>query len=386
MLALSMPTTSIKETRGYLITMRENLFFRGLIWLVRIAAAVILVGSAASVIASDQWWIRIWDFPRIQFAIALLLGGIFLWWFDRRAMRWLPLVMAICACWQFYRIFPYTPLAQAEVSLADAADLNRSSCFSVLSFNVLQENRDYPATIAMLEREDPDILLLLETDQAWLDALEPTLSTYPSRLSRPLDNKYGMALASRFPMRDGMIQDLAEPDTPSVYATLDATPSFRLIGLHPRPPRPEQDTDERDAELVIAARHAAAQSIPVLAIGDFNDVAWSDTSSLFKRLGALLDPRIGRGPFATYPADKTWLGWPLDHVFVTEEFLLQEIRVLKNVGSDHRPIVARLCLTPQKAPALNDEPTAPDGNDRSNAREIIDEFEQDARKDTVDGD
>ncbi len=368
-----------------MITMIEYSFLRGLVWLVRIAAAIILLGSAASVIGSEQWWIRVWDFPRIQFAIALVLGGAFLWWFDRRAVRWLPLVMAICACWQFYRVFPYTPLAETEVSLADAANLTTSSCFSVLSFNVLQDNRDYPATIAMLERENPDVVLVLETDKAWLNALEPTLSNYPSRLSRALDNKYGIAFATRFPMREGRVQDLAEPDTPSVHATLDGPESFRIIGLHPRPPRPAQDTDERDAELVIAARHAAKQSVPVLAIGDFNDVAWSNTSSLFKRLGAFLDPRIGRGPFATFPADKTWLGWPLDHVFVTKEFLLEEIRVLENVGSDHRPIVARLCLAPQKAPTLNSEPVAPDGEDRSDAGGIIDEFERDSREHMIDG-
>lgn len=354
---------------------------RLIVWSLRFLAGIALVGSAASMVGTEEWWVRIWDFPRVQLVVIMLLLAAALSCIEPRRMWWLPALSVLCACWQFYRIYPYTPMAEKEVALVGEDILAGDSCFSVLSYNVLQTNRDYDKTLAMLERESPDVVLLLETDEAWLNAMEPALGKYPSRLDRPLDNKYGLAFATRFQMRDESIQDLAEPDTPSIFATLDRQRPFKVIGLHPRPPRPDQNTDERDAELVITARYAKEQSIPVLAIGDFNDVAWSNTSSLFKRLGGFLDPRVGRGPYATFPANMTWLGWPLDHVFVTEEFLLQDMRVLENTGSDHRAVIANLCLAPAAARDANEEPVAADDKDRSDATGIVHEYQEDTLED-----
>ena len=41
--------------------------------------------------------------------------------------------------------------------------INKENCISAFSFNVLQTNRDYDRTIKLIDREDPDIVLLLET-------------------------------------------------------------------------------------------------------------------------------------------------------------------------------------------------------------------------------
>lgn len=214
-------------------------------WALRIIAAALLAVSLLSVIEANEWWIRIWDFPRLQILVAILLVMVALAFLERRARIWLLVPLAIAAAWQLYRIYPYTPLAATEVAFSDAVSLPEDQCFSIVSFNVLQSNRDYDRTLAMLGRTDPDILLLLETDAGWKAALEPILSQYPSRLDRPLDNTYGLIFATRLPMADARIEDIAEADTPSVTARLTAGAPFRLIGLHPRPPHPGQDTEER---------------------------------------------------------------------------------------------------------------------------------------------
>ena len=160
---------------------------------------------------------------------------------------------------------------------------------------------------------------------------------------------------------------------------------FRMIALHPRPPRPNQDTEERDAEIIMAARKSQDLALPVLAIGDFNDVAWSDTTRLFKDLGGFLDPRRGRGTYASFPANMVWLGWPLDHLFITEEFLFSDMRIGESVGSDHRPVIARLCLDPERARMRNANAAAPDTGDKEAADEVMEEFEEDTARDAVEG-
>ena len=347
---------------------------------------LLVVGTLASTTDANQWWIRIWDFPRIQIFVALVVAAIGLWFLDRPWRPWPTVVLGLVALYQLFRILPYTPLAPTEMGDTEGLALAQEQCFKMLTLNVLQDNRQYDRTLEIIRREDPDILLLTETDQAWIDAMEPVLGAYSGRIERPLDNTYGILFATRLPMANASIQDFAQKDTPSVLATLTAGANdFRVIGLHPRPPQPNQDTEERDAEIVMAARMAEELALPVLTIGDFNDVAWSDTTRLFRDIGGFLDPRSGRGTFATFPAGMVWLGWPLDHLFATDEFLLESMDVLESVGSDHRPITARLCLAPEQAASRNSLAENPDVDDREEAGEVMQEFEDDTRKDAVEG-
>ena len=350
---------------------------RILVITLRVLAGLLVLVTGLSTLETNEWWIRVWDFPRAQILAALVVVGGLELWLDRVAGRWIALLCAIAGAWQLYRIYPYTPLARQEIAFADATAVSDDRCFSVMSLNVLQSNRDYGRTARLIDRVSPDILLLMETDQRWADALANQLGRYRHRLERPLGNTYGMIFATRLSMRDGRMETIARKNTPSVHAELTAKDPFRVIALHPRPPVPGQDTDARDAEIAIVARRVARQPLPVLAIGDFNDVAWSHTSQLFKRIGGYLDPRVGRGTYASFPAWAPLLGWPLDQMFVTPEFEVRSMKVLENVGSDHLPIYAELCLT--AAAAESPAPGPVSKEDRRDVNEIMDEYREEKR-------
>ncbi len=356
------------------------------IWLTRAIAILLIAGSLLSTTDLNQWWIRIWDFPRIQILVAMIASALVLWFLDLAWRPWLPLALAAIGIWQMYRIYPYTSLAATEVGRALPGQVNDDTCFTLLTLNVLQTNRAYERTVNLIRQVDPDVLLLTETDRGWAEAMAPLLENYPGQVHRPLDNTYGIMFATKLPMSEAAIRDLAQKDTPSVVATLEiGDQRFRLIGLHPRPPKPNQDTEERDAEIIVAARQSRDVGLPVLAIGDFNDVAWSDTTRLFKDIGGFLDLRIGRGIYATFPADMVWLGWPLDHLFATEEFLFESMSIGDAVGSDHRPVIARLCLDPASARGRNKHAKDPSAEDEAQANEVMKEFEADTAKDRVEG-
>lgn len=348
-------------------------------WCVAILAALAIGVTLLSAIESNRWWIRVWDFPRLIIVTASLLlfaAMVFIPAPGRSAL--LPL-LGLSMVFQAWNIFPYTPLAPVQAKAVQLSSAERERhCISVLSINVYMHNRDFGRTLALIDEIRPDILLLMETDGRWLAALEPALQRYRHRFEAPLSNEYGKILATNLAVESGHIINLTDPGTPSAHAIL-RTPGgrrFRLAALHPRPPLPGEDTTARDAELVIAARMIRSSQLPAVVVGDFNDVGWSHTSRVARRIGGYVDPRIGRGFHATFPAYWPAFRWPLDHVFFTEEFALGEIRIERPVGSDHLPVYAEICLAPEVGESVN-EPDGPDEGDFAEMERTIEAYRED---------
>ena len=309
----------------------------------------------------EAWWIRGLDFPRLQliaFALVLLLAGVGL--LDRsRPSTWMLLCAIIgCLTYQGWWIFPYTWIYPEEVDAA--ADTSAERRLRILAVNVLRRNHNAEALLAIVSTAAPDVLIAVETDHWWqahLDRLEPE---YPFNLKCPLDNLYGMHLYSRLPLEDARVQFLVEPQIPSMHTlvVLRCGERVRLHCLHPAPPSPTENSEstERDAELIIVGKSVSGARLPVVVAGDLNDVAWSETTRLFRKISGLLDPRVGRGMFNTFHARFPFMRWPLDHLFHSSHFRLVQIHRLRAFGSDHFPILVELQLHSvegQSTPALD---------------------------------
>jgi len=321
------------------------------VWVITV---LVLVATLLPLWETNVWWVRFLDFPRLQIAIiaaTVLVIALFLRGSSRVVV---PLIMIGACAYQLWRISSYTPFVPTEMTAA----ADNGASIRVLSANIQMENDRYDLLTALVERYDPDILLLMETDQAWVDAILPMLQRYPTVVLEPRDNRYGMVFATRLKVEDARIVYLTEDDTPSVFAQLRGPEGtrFRFVGLHPRPPVPGQSTKERDAQIYYAARFARQSGIPLIATGDFNDVAWSDTSQMFKHVGRYLDPRIGRGFFASFDATRFYLRFPIDQIYVTEDVVMVAIERHDDIGSDHFPISATLRLDAQLAARLNTTP------------------------------
>ena len=122
-----------------------------------------------------------------------------------------------------------------------------------------------------------------------------------------------------------------------------------LYFLHPKPPSPTENktAKPRDVELTMVGQEIAKKDGPIIVAGALNDVAWSPTTRKFKRISGMLDPRIGRAFFNTFHAHYPLVKWPLDHVFHSSHFMLEDIRKLPDIGSDHYPLLTRLKLKPK---------------------------------------
>jgi endonuclease/exonuclease/phosphatase (EEP) superfamily protein YafD len=298
-----------------------------------------------------HWIVRMMDFPRLQIAIfaavLLIIQGIFL---DVQvAISWILLAATLlCFIWQCWWIVPYTFLWPKEVrSASEASSVEQ---VNIITANVLTPNRNAAALIALVKKHKPDVLVTLESDLWWEDKLSVLEADMPYSIKCPQDNLYGMHVFSRLPLEDQEISYLVEKDVPSIHASLrlPAGDKIRAHFIHPAPPSPTEnpESSERDAELVIVARSVACSDLPVIVTGDLNDVAWSATTRLFRKISGLLDPRVGRGMFNTFHAKYLFIRWPLDHLFHSHHFTIKSIQRLPSIGSDHFALLTRLQFEP----------------------------------------
>ena len=309
-------------------------------------ALLVVLGliTIISLIPTNRGAVRALDFVREPvFYLALGLAVLALV-FARGARTILALGFVIVAGIQLARFWPYFDPAPETVALEGRS--LPEACFAALSLNVLQSNGGHAAVAGLIDRIDPDLLLLMEVDETWMRALEPQISRYPETLAEPLDNKYGMAFATRLGVRRATMASPTSADTPTLYATLLAGNGrpFEFIGLHPRPPLPGESTEMRDANIARAGAFQTGRVPDALVMGDFNDVPWSRTTESFREAGNWRDPRIGRGTFPTFPADYAFVGWPLDQLMVRHGVRVRDFRLLDDVGSDHLPMYAELCV------------------------------------------
>ena len=302
---------------------------------------------------NEAWWVRALEFPRLQlFLFVLIVFSLELLLLDISSIQvWGLLVISFpCLIYQAWWIIPYTKLFPPEVKSTHSGDnLQR---IRIMTANVLMPNSNAKRLIGLVHDYEPDILVTLESNKWWQIQLDVLEKDYPYTIKCPLDNLYGMHVYSRLPMVNCQIKFLVEPDIPSMHAlvNLPSGPKIRIHFLHPAPPSPTENatSSERDAELIIIAKSVAESDVPVIVTGDLNDVAWSKTTRLFRKISGLLDPRVGRGMFNTYHADHWYIRWPLDHLFHSSHFTLKKIKRLKSFGSDHFALFTELAYEAEK--------------------------------------
>ncbi len=311
-----------------------------------VVAVLLLVAVLVSLIPSDQWFIRTIDFvrePMAYIAALLLVVAILV----KSRWRWATVAMfALVIGINVWRIWPYSGLAGTQLGLAEASSTGDSPrCFSAMAVNVKVKNKQYAKMIEQLRGYDPDLLFLMETDQPWIDALEPVLSQYGHVQRHPQPEAFGLVFATRLPVLKSNVVENTDRDTPTLYATVQPQGSLpvEFIGLHPKPPLPEWNTEMRDENIINAGIQTPDRLPHAFVMGDFNDVPWSRTTTKFRKMGDWRDPRIGRGTYPSFPADKLLLGWPLDQLMLKGGLQLTSFEVMPDNGSDHRAMLANFC-------------------------------------------
>ncbi len=326
---------------------------------------LVLVAVVLPLIKSDYWVFRVFEYPRFQKLLLVLItlaaATFFNFWNSVSGEITIGL-LSLATVYLLYKILPYTPLNKKEMRTAKEGE--KGNLVKIFTANVLQYNHHYDELKQLIRSTDPDIVFLVETGHAWDKAMEGLKEAYPHCIKKPLDNTYGMLFYSRLPVIEGTIKFLIENDVPSLHAVVEMKNNVKvqLWGLHPKPPAPQENlySTAKDKEIMKIAFKARDTQLPVIVFGDFNDVAWSHVTELFRKVSNLLDPRRGRGFYSTFNAKNWFMRFPLDYIFASEHFSIASMKRLPPCGSDHFPILTELCYN-QLNSRLQEAPDAEPG-------------------------
>jgi len=322
---------------------------------ITISTLVILASLLSLIYNIPKWYLKILDFPRLQ---QFILGVVLLITFILLNKKWkLPsialtmgLLAAVFIHFSFISAYLIGEKAVPSVKISEAIP---EKTVGILLGNVLITNKNSSKFLDVIRKANPDMILAMEVNSWWVEKLQILKQDYPYTIEYPLDNAYGMALYSKFPLSETEIQFLNHSKVPSfnTVVTLPSGDFFKFHGVHPVAPFPSDkypenigdngNKNQKEIALKKVGELVSKNKKPSIVAGDFNDVSWSNTSRLFGQSGNLKDVRIGRGLFNTFDAQSMIMRWPLDHFFVSEEIAVVEFKRLPKIGSDHFPLFAK---------------------------------------------
>ncbi|MFC6268010.1 endonuclease/exonuclease/phosphatase family protein [Frigoriflavimonas asaccharolytica] len=340
-----------------------------------IFSAVLLVVSFLPRFKNQHWLFRVWDFGKTQLTIIMLatfLAGFLLNNFSTSfyIIQGFLLITIAYHCIVLAKYTPLYPRSKHQKSR------NSSKNIKIISANIYLFNKDYASFISLIKKNEPDLFLMMESDEHWENAVKILEKDYPNHIKVSLDNTYGMHFYSKFKVAKSKVHYFVADDIPSIEAHLETEDGFKFVffGVHPPPPSPteEETSKERDGDILSVAKEVKNIEKPVLVIGDFNNVAWSNSSILFKKVSELIDPRIGRGFISTYHAKYKLLRFPIDLMFHSPDIFIENLKTLEAFGSDHLPILCEFYIDKNDQKQKN-EVEKSDTEEKTEAEELIDE-------------
>ena len=222
---------------------------------------------------------------------------------------------------------------------------------TLASLNLHFSNPEPESVIRFLRQEQPDVVVLQEVDAYWAAMLGQLSDIYPHRRGCAAIRFCDVAVLSRRPWSSAHI-GFDENMRLAVAVVRFSQPGgakaprgggdYTVVSTHLAVPFPEAQADLQRRQAAMVAMLVRALDTPVVLAGDLNTTPWSRLATEF---------RAASGLVAEGSALPTWPVWlppvmalPIDHVMVGGGATVLERRLGPPVGSDHRPVLARIAL------------------------------------------
>jgi endonuclease/exonuclease/phosphatase (EEP) superfamily protein YafD len=210
-----------------------------------------------------------------------------------------------------------------------------SNTIKVVAANIWGAHQErYDDLVALVDREQPDVFVVIEYTRAWLKELHNRLPQYPYQFEEGLSG--GAAVFSKIPIEQ------IETKTPRRYGVRGwlniGNQKVLFIASHPPAPSRLSTYRVRNRELERLADDVKQRTTPVIITGDLNCTPWSSHFQKLVNDSGLLDSQQGHGPLPSW-STRHFLLVPIDHALYTSDLVVTDRRTGPNIGSDHLPII-----------------------------------------------
>ncbi len=209
------------------------------------------------------------------------------------------------------------------------------------AINLWSSNRDFRTVKDYIKQSDFDVIIFQEYTPRWDEQLQVLRHKYPQIKRVPRLGNFGIAIYSRVPTKSIEVQNFSYFKIPTVFAKLDwEGKPITIIGTHPVPPINNLHFKARNNQFKSLNQvvKKAAKKAEVVLIGDLNCTSFSPNFDLLTDGTMLIDTRKGRGLQDSWNADISLIKVAIDHALVTDNLVVVDRKLGRNIGSDHFPL------------------------------------------------
>ena len=239
-------------------------------------------------------------------------------------------------------VLPYVPRALGPQAVAASAPP-----LKVLSVNVSYRQFLERRLLEIVRESDPDVVVVQELTPHAERVLAELDTLFPHYRKFPADRQYGIGLWSRHELDSGATIALGR--VPAIEARVRGpSGTFTVIGVHLSAPVTRRRAAARNQQLAELAERSNAVDGPLIVAGDFNVTPYSPYYTDWLEATGLTDTRRGRTLSPSWPTMLRWIGIPIDHVAVNDDFTIVSHRRLPNFESDHYGALVEVALRPER--------------------------------------
>jgi endonuclease/exonuclease/phosphatase (EEP) superfamily protein YafD len=224
--------------------------------------------------------------------------------------------------------------------------MHQGPSVKMLMINLHYGNKNINGFLDLINKEQPDIIFVLEIIGPWMEVIEKLGERYVSYVPKQSFEGLQVRLLSKLPLTEAKMLALNDSLRPVLAAkiSLDGH-DLRILAAHLSAPQFPERFELRNKQLESLAELVNAEKMPTVLLADLNVTRWSPYFLKFVQNAELIDSRVGRGflhswrPFGdAFPIFRA----AIDQVLHTPDVRIKNVWLGTDIGSDHLPMVAEV--------------------------------------------
>jgi len=215
----------------------------------------------------------------------------------------------------------------------------------VLTANVYAHGNSPTPLLKLIQETKPDIIVLQEVDEKWLDFLAPLEDVYENSSFSPRYQGSGLDLAQFWNGKADVQQELCREGIPATLTKVTVhSRQIIVMNVHTASPFSPQRARNYQEQMRRLSEYIEDYEGILIVAGDFNSGLWSWHYKKLLKASGLRNVRDGFGILGTWPSFMGPLQIALDHILISPEIEVIRCWTVSGTGSDHSALIADIYL------------------------------------------